>query len=107
VSQYSPGPYRVVPFQTNPRCFTVMDAHDRAIAEVFDYGDPERPSEANARLIAAAPELAEILDALTEWIVQMFPGDGQPPKALPVGALMAMLEKSDEARALLARIETP
>lgn len=64
MSKHTPGPWKVIPVKTgyyiDSRCGPVADTMD------FDdeYGSIE--SEANARLIAAAPDLLEAARALLD-----------------------------------------
>lgn len=55
MSKYTPGPWEV---KFNEWKNTIICKEDNCIAEVSLYGDC---SEANARLIAAAPEMYEAL----------------------------------------------
>ena len=60
--KHTPGPWRVVEGMLR----FVMDARDRAICEIAhsrDFTKPAPDGAANARLIAAAPDLLEALEA--------------------------------------------
>jgi hypothetical protein len=54
-TKWTHGPWTAVPFTSDPQHSSVMTSSGEGVAEVFD-------SPANARLIAAAPELYEALD---------------------------------------------
>jgi hypothetical protein len=88
MSKYTKGPWRVGPVDD-----TRISTHDNdEIALVQgDYNDPDiwPVMEANARLIAAAPELAEALEATLSWLTS-YPGEGA-------------LKSYDKARAALAK----
>jgi hypothetical protein len=55
-TKWTPGPWTVAPFTSNPQHSSVAARDDVTVAEVFD-----RP--ADARLIAAAPDLYAALEA--------------------------------------------
>ncbi len=87
MSAYTPGPWYVAP--TTPENIAVITIKGRLIC------DPCPMSRADARLIAAAPELADALRATLrclEWHAERH-GVGMDAKAVA------------DARALLARIE--
>ena len=76
MSAHTPGPWHVEDGfsvvgtrRTVTEYFVRRDGQDIAIAA--DILDPEtgEPSEANARLIAAAPSLLDALEAAEKWIV--------------------------------------
>jgi hypothetical protein len=74
VSAFQPGPwYANLDNQVLGKCQMLTDdpqAEDDVIADVGGCGEAET-ARANARLIAAAPELHEALNAALEW----FPKD--------------------------------
>lgn len=67
MSKHTPGPWMVSPYNT----MGIFDDKKRPIAVAYegvhsyDIELPER--EANAKLIAAAPEMLEALRACVEW----------------------------------------
>ena len=65
--KYTPGPWTVNEYRE------VLDAQGRTICRVYLDGDrkPVATAKANARLMAAAPELLEALEATTAWIVEL------------------------------------
>lgn len=67
MSAHTPGPWMflasVVPGQ-----FVICNEHGPRVDVALTYGFEHTPREANARLIAAAPELLEALQALdADW----------------------------------------
>ena len=62
MSKHTPGPWTAI-FQEDWRSTKVVTADGRWIADVSMFGDS---ADANARLIAAAPELLEAVQALLE-----------------------------------------
>ena len=71
----TPGPWRLVLRKDNERCFDVvaqstisLTPHDFYVCHLFVHTDREDESEANARLIAAAPDMLEALEfILAQW----------------------------------------
>ena len=58
--EYTPGPWHVTGYH--------VEARAGAIATVCDAGDGDTEGDANARLIAAAPELlAALQELVAEW----------------------------------------
>lgn len=74
-ASHTPGPWGICPsFGGNPDAFSIsVVGDDRLIATAWDRTpfDEANPAEANARLIAAAPELLEAL----EYLVSLGGGD--------------------------------
>jgi hypothetical protein len=75
--KHTPGPWRMIPSKSNP-AFNVIGTHlgckykiARCPYTILTDGTPydEKEAEANAQLIAAAPELFEALEALVEYTV--------------------------------------
>lgn len=62
MSAYTPGPWRIA--NTESALLQINDQDRRSVAQVWDW--PEM--QANAALIAAAPELVEALQAFEAWI---------------------------------------
>jgi len=91
---HTPAPWkaRQVPDDAkNEKYSHWVDAQNAApVADVRDYG--EETSEANARLIAAAPELLEALKNLTEDIENTldYKQDGTPEHELILAARAAI-----------------
>lgn len=63
-AKHTPGPWSVGRAGPN-KCPTVGDDHWLMVAMVV-YGEPPHPTAANAKLIAAAPELADALEAILD-----------------------------------------
>ena len=58
MSKHTPGPWKV------DGTYIYEVEQDKIIAEVETYNNDELPYQANARLMAAAPEMFECLDAI-------------------------------------------
>lgn len=79
VSEHTPGPWKAFaarkPDNTGSIDYCILDVNDMIIAEAFQHvglndrgGYSSRPAEANAHLIAAAPDLLESLKAAVAWL---------------------------------------
>jgi len=71
-AKHTPGPWSVWKKSLDPagrEDWAILSSENRIIAEAFwkVETDEYMPAEANARLIAAAPELLEALEAMAEW----------------------------------------
>ena len=73
MSKHTPGPWAVREHWSDKGCFEVfLDRSERAIgqwsafAEVTDYIHKKESAEANAYLIAAAPDLLEALKVIVD-----------------------------------------
>ena len=68
-AQHTPGPWEIFPAYTNANRFPVgvnhQDGSATIFAEVNGKGGKDEQNIANARLIAAAPELLAVCQALT------------------------------------------
>ena len=82
MSKHTPGPWS---FNTSPNCWSVLQVGSSGrwiVAGGTAWAIPGRQSEAeaNARLIAAAPDLLEALEDLREWALDhgevVFAGGG-------------------------------
>lgn len=62
-TKHTPGPWMVLP-SVQPGQFCILTEHGPRIDVACTYGFERTPREANARLIAAAPELLEALQRL-------------------------------------------
>lgn len=101
--QHTPGPWRAdgaEVWATKPIRFNLTTAGTPMIATACKHQDAEGgfPFEANARLIAAAPDLLEALVALTEDIADRF--DMESPSTNP-----GIKHCIEQARAALARVK--
>ncbi len=64
-TKFTPGPWRVRAHTSQPNDRVVVDTFGGSVACVYrDMGENEPPREANAHLIAAAPDLYAALEAL-------------------------------------------
>jgi hypothetical protein len=63
--KWTPGPWRVV---DGDFVYALNDAgHNRFSVSVAKYGNPRSEQQANAHLIAAAPDMAEALAYIVAW----------------------------------------
>jgi hypothetical protein len=72
MNKWTPGPWdasRNVTDQNNCPC--VIDGNDLVVAVALDDGKELDECDANARLIAAAPEMAELLVECEEILARM------------------------------------
>lgn len=60
---HTPGPWRFLPGLTNHNIWKA----DLILARVFKFEKDLETSDANARLMAAAPELLEVCKELLDW----------------------------------------
>lgn len=70
---HTPGPWRAARTPINPWWKVYIEGHEIAEiegGEIAVWNDPNRPEtvEANARLIAAAPDLLACLKEMGDWI---------------------------------------
>lgn len=66
-SKHTPGPWE----SFGGPDFCITDSNGASVAQLWnkyeDYFKPYEESEANARLIAAAPEMLEVLEYIKDW----------------------------------------
>lgn len=67
MSKHTPGPWRLIDVSEPDYIKEVLSDDGRCIAEVIESDKPETVW-ANARLIAAAPELLEVLEKVQAWM---------------------------------------
>lgn len=97
MSKHSPGPWTVSPTDDT----VVIDADTREVAAIDgDYNDPDTwpQMEANALLIAAAPDILEALRlmlALHEASETRFPSPADTPAARAYAACVAAIAKAE------------
>lgn len=104
--KYTPGPWQVKRSESKPALNIVGTAlgckYKIARCPIEDYG-PKYPEtnktelaevEANAKLIAAAPELLEALIELKRWVGQVtdWAGTGDPPTEIVDAAIIKATE---------------
>lgn len=65
MSAHTPGPWMVLPSVDRGQ-FCILTEHGNRIDIAVTYGSSAVPREANAKLIAAAPELLEALIAVRD-----------------------------------------
>lgn len=83
MSKHTPGPWTItgpgkyIPGFSDGGDYAIEDAAGQIIAEAIHQVDRSefRPAEANARLIAAAPEMLEALRRSLSWL-SSYPGEG-------------------------------
>lgn len=106
MSAHTPGPWTIANYphavvvQTESHKKTAYGASRYAAIGGFDRSDPEQMAEAlaNARLIAAAPELLEACQAMIEWDAR------EQDHAVDFNARMALCRIAfDKARAAIAK----
>ena len=90
-SQHTPGPWTAEPYRVGDSAYKIVyDADGHWLAEVFDVPNAPDTAAADARLIAAAPELLEALRNLV-GLAEMR------------GSLHEYRAALDEARAAIAK----
>ena len=70
-TKHTPAPWHVI----NEECLVITDNFGQELFEYTAEGKDEfiTEAEANARLIAAAPELLEALESISDWILDNVP----------------------------------
>lgn len=69
---HTPGPWRAI--KAPHGVIDILDGRDRDIVTVYGGGVETESQEANAHLMAAAPDLLDALRTLTDNIEHAFPG---------------------------------
>lgn len=103
---YTPGPWHFGPSLNAPGQFFIgQPRHNLTLAHVHNFSDGQR--EANARLIAAAPDLLEAVHDLSAFVAVMI---GRGPDAIipetqttPLGVPVKIGEIMRDARAAIAK----
>lgn len=72
----TPGPWRSLPFDWQQGQFVIEAGEARGGVAVTIGGLGEEEEEANARLLAAAPDLLEALEAFAKWVEVTHPEEG-------------------------------
>ena len=80
-AQHTPGPWKIDHFNTSTGCYQIS-GHEQVLNLAFvqdysDEGDSDQEAKANARLIAAAPDL---LEALKDLIASASPTEKEHPR---------------------------
>ena len=68
-SKFTPGPWNFQPCDEYTNCFDVMCEEGYYIATTHDGVRGDKNADANARLIAAAPDLLDELLSILDWAV--------------------------------------
>ena len=76
-TQHTPGPWNVGDDSPNDYEGPIIDTRDRAVAVItIDHETESTPEDrANARLIAAAPELLAMLERVLDGVLRLPPLD--------------------------------
>lgn len=88
----TPGPWILIPAEYENTIYHVEGQSDYPTVAAVFFRNTDEEAEANARLIAAAPELLEVVDDLLAWVFDMNQGAGN--------------ELDDDERARYLRAET-
>ena len=102
MSGHTPGPWTydgTVAFSDRPDLPCVVDEYRLVVAQCWDDGHTDDECEANARLIAAAPELLEALEDAAE----AFRIVAEVAEDLRMEGLESFREREAAARAAIAR----
>jgi hypothetical protein len=68
MSEHTPGPWHVEPLESETDALAICKAHDGAVATIVPWDTLDETDYANACLIAAAPELLEVLERIAnDW----------------------------------------
>jgi hypothetical protein len=79
-AKHTPGPWQL---RLRIRDSAIIETDDRTIATTLHYGDTDKQADANARLLAAAPELLEACKAaLSELAMPEISMEGRLQKVL-------------------------
>lgn len=103
-AKHTPGPWRVTGAMTK---YVEARIRDGWVQEVAAVGPTEKDhgygpqQEANARLIAAAPDLLEALESVWLWMENQ--ADGQSKGGHATFDLMMLREQRDIARIAIAK----
>ena len=90
--KHTPGPWKV------DGTYIYEVEQDKILAEVETYNNNELPYEANARLIAAAPEMYEFIKDLASTPT--------PPGSMPYNCYAdSLLDAVSDAKGLIEKIE--
>lgn len=106
---HTPGPWKVRKHWSDEGAYEVFPTRGKkptwgewsAIAEVTDAVSKGESAKANARLIAAAPDLLEALQSVWLWMESQ--ADAQSKGGHATFDLMALREQRDIARAAIAK----
>jgi hypothetical protein len=95
---HTPGPWEIAPYNGIEIKF-IVDKEDNLVADCWPYIDPyyrtandrryknrKEPNEADARLIAAAPDLLKTLNEIADWC-DRWTTPGHPVSAIAHAAI--------------------
>lgn len=99
---HTPGPWKTGLVEEDAN--VVYSESDRAIA-YCDGDDDSETDDANARLIAAAPELLEALKRAERLIKEALPKFNWGASALDANAISLLNDVPGEVRAALAKVQ--
>lgn len=105
MSKYTPGPWRIVfdeygGYDSMSSAYEIHDSDDKDLAVLDTHKDGEsKQHEANARLIASAPELLEALKTLLAGVVW------DSDKDVPIIEWCTRSDEIKAARAAVAKAE--
>ena len=68
-TKHTPGPWNFQPCDEYVDCFDVLCEEDYYVATTHDGVRGDKNADANARLIAAAPDLLDELLSVLDWAV--------------------------------------
>jgi hypothetical protein len=112
MDKHTPGPWRAEPwkYENGKRTVLTIQTNTDAIAQVLDLWCPDdraAETEANARLIAAAPRMLEIIERALPLLVRLgdFIGNGDVDPTRP-DSLGVRCDVIGDARAILRDIES-
>ena len=98
MSKHTPGPWELrgwsVKCPTNNFRVARIGEADKALRQFGDYEDMEAECRANARLIAAAPELLEACQTVLAGIERGLPIDADTVNGLVVARLRTAIDKA-------------
>ena len=80
MTQHTPGPWLVLSDDDHSDALTIQDQDELTIADIWGFAAPDRDGQeqANARLIAAAPELLAALREACAYIYATHPHAQMP-----------------------------
>lgn len=90
MTNFTPGPWKV---ETKCACLGVFDSKGHGVANIV-YGRPDDELNANARLIAAAPEMYAMLKEFED----IFTESGKTGFAAHIKLLLMRIDGEEEAK---------
>jgi hypothetical protein len=103
-TKHTPGPWNFQPCDEYANCFDVLCEKDYYVATTHDGVRGDRNADANARLIAAAPDLLKALQWYEAKAVQMGRAAIDQDSKLLLGLIKEIaVEYGAQARAAIAK----